>query len=63
MAGYPHITVSNGGRYLTYRWVYHFSAPTNKEAELLAIAYAYEQATKHRRHLLSLEAFSLDLTL
>jgi len=48
MAGFPHITVPAGQIFSLPVGISFFST-AYKEPELLAIAYAYEQATKHRK--------------
>jgi amidase len=48
MAGYPHLTLPMGYVHELPIGLSFVSAPY-KEAELLALGYAYEQATKHRR--------------
>ena len=48
MAGYPHLTVPMGYVHDLPIGLSFVGAPY-KEAELLALGYAYEQATKHRR--------------
>jgi amidase len=47
MAGYPHITVPMG-RVHELPAGFSFIAGAYKEAELLTLAYAFEQATKKR---------------
>ncbi len=48
MAGYPHLTLPMGYAHGLPIGISFVGAPY-KEAELLALGYAYEQATKHRR--------------
>lgn len=48
MAGYPHLTLPMGYVHELPIGISFVGAPY-KEAELLALGYAYEQATKHRR--------------
>ncbi len=48
IAGYPHITVPAGYEFGLPVGVSFFGRPWS-EPKLIAIAYAYEQATKHRR--------------
>jgi amidase len=48
MAGYPHLTLPMGYVHGLPIGISFVGAPY-KEAELLALGYAYEQATKHRR--------------
>ena len=48
MAGYPHLTLPMGYVHELPIGLSFVGAPY-KEAELLALGYAYEQATKHRR--------------
>ncbi len=48
MAGYPHLTVPMGYVHGLPVGISFVGAPY-KEAELLALGYAYEQATKHRK--------------
>jgi amidase len=48
MAGYPHLTVPMGQVHGLPIGISFVSGPY-KEAELLALGYAYEQATKHRK--------------
>lgn len=48
VAGYPHITVP-GGLVHGLPIGMSFFSPANSEERLLSLAYAYEQATQHRR--------------
>jgi len=48
MAGYPHLTVSMGNVHGLPIGISFVGGPY-KEAELLSLGYAYEQATKHRQ--------------
>jgi amidase len=48
MAGYPHLTVPMGNIHGLPIGISFVGGPY-KEAEILALGYAYEQATKHRK--------------
>ncbi|HVS09575.1 MAG TPA: amidase, partial [Planctomycetota bacterium] len=48
VAGYPNVTVPAGAVYGLPIGVSFFAGPF-REGELIAIAYAFEQATRHRR--------------
>jgi amidase len=48
VAGYPHVTVP-AATSVACRWGISFSGSARSEPTLIELAYAYEQATKHRR--------------